>query len=70
MASKRGSIHREALREIEALAFRQYIDWMHFHELAMATPFEAESEAQDFARRVSTLATLALADESGLEVIS
>ena len=59
----------EALREIEVLSFRQYADWMHFHELAMAKPFEAESEAQDFARCVSSLATIALGEASGIEVV-
>lgn len=63
------SIHQQALAEIETLALRQYLDWMHFHELAMAEPFEAESEAQDFARRVSSLATIALGADSTIEVI-
>jgi len=62
-------IYRAALAEIETLAFRQYLDWMHFHELAMAKPFDAENEAQDFARRVSSLATIALGADSGIEVV-
>lgn len=61
--------YRQALAEIETLAFRQYVDWMHFHELAMARPFDAENEAQDFARRVSSLATIALGEHSGIEVV-
>jgi hypothetical protein len=61
-------IYRQALAEIETLAFRQYLDWMHFHELAMDKPFDAESEAQDFARRISSLATIALGAESAIEV--
>lgn len=61
--------YRDALREIEGYAFRQYIDWMHFHEFAMAKPFDAESEAQDFARRISSWATIALGDETGIEVM-
>jgi hypothetical protein len=51
----------EAAAEVEPMAFRQYLDWSHFHELAMANPFHAEVEAQGFARRVSSLLTLALA---------
>ena len=57
-------------QEVESLAFRQYIDWMHFHELAMAKPFEAEIEAQEFARRVSSLLTLALGPDSTLDARS
>ena len=49
----------EAAGEVERMAFRQYLDWSHFHELAMANPFHAEVEAQGFARRVSSLLTLA-----------
>ena len=54
-------------QEIETMAFRQYLDWMHFHEVAMEKPFDAESEAQDFARRISSLATLALGAETAIE---
>lgn len=68
--SNRGSIHRQALAEIETLAFRQYMDWMHFHEVAIDSPWKAESEAQDFARRISSLATIALGEDSTIEVIS
>ncbi|HSE44965.1 MAG TPA: hypothetical protein VLA89_06520 [Gemmatimonadales bacterium] len=68
-ASNTPSVHQQALAEIETLAFRQYLDWMHFHELAMAKPFEAESEAQDFARRISSLATIALGANSTIEVV-
>jgi hypothetical protein len=59
----------DALAEIETLAFRQYLDWMHFHELAMSKPFEAEDEAQDFARRVSSLATIALGEHSTIKTV-
>lgn len=61
---------KQAAQDVEMLAFRQYLDWMHFHELAMAKPFEAETEAQDFARRVSSLLTLALGSDSTIEVLS
>lgn len=68
-ASNTPSVHLDALKEIESIAFRQYLNWMHFHELAMAKPFEAESEAQDFARRISSLATIALGADTALEVL-
>ena len=58
-----------AMQEVEKIAFHQYLDWMHFHELAMAKPFEAESEALDFARRVCSLLTLALGDATTIEVV-
>lgn len=61
-------VYRNALAEIETLAFRQYVDWMHFHELAMAKPFDAESEAQEFAQTVSSWATIALGAYSTIEV--
>jgi hypothetical protein len=51
----------KAAGEVERMAFRQYLDWSHFHGLAMAEPFHAEVEAQDFARSVSSLLTPALA---------
>ncbi len=60
----------KAGQEVETLAFRQYIDWMHFHELAMTKPFEAEIEAQDFARRVLSLLTIALGDASSIKETS
>lgn len=69
MTSNLSKIRRDALQEIETLAFRQYLDWMHFHELAMSEPFKAEAEAQDFARRISTLATIALGADSTIDVI-
>ena len=42
----------DALRDIYDLAWQQYVDWMHFHEIAMAEPFKAEAEAQAFCRNV------------------
>jgi len=62
------AILEQAARKVEGIAFRQYLDWMHFHELAMSEPFKAEGEAQDFARRVGSLLTLALGPESGIEM--
>lgn len=45
------------LAEIADVAWRQNVDWMHFHELAMAEPFKAEAEAQAFAERIHRLAS-------------
>lgn len=61
-------VYEKALQELSLLGFRQYLDWMHFHEVAMAKPFDAEVEAQDFARRVGSLADIALGDKSPVEV--
>jgi hypothetical protein len=41
-----------AISELSDEALRQHIDWMHFHELAMADPFKAESEALAYTRSV------------------
>jgi hypothetical protein len=63
---ERMKVLRTTVQEIEMYAFRQYVDWKHFHEVAMDKPFDAESEAQDFAGRISSLATIALGDESAI----
>jgi hypothetical protein len=46
----------KTLAEIAEVCIAQYVDWMHFHEVAMAEPFRAEREAQEFARRILSLA--------------
>ena len=55
-ASKENKRLKAALREIADKSFRQHLNWMHFHELAMSEPFVAESEAQAFAARVAGIA--------------
>ena len=52
----------EALRKIEQKAYAQGVsEWMHFHELAMADPFKAESVAQRFCFDIAAIAREALA---------
>lgn len=65
--AKENKLLKKALREIEVLAWRQHLDWMHFHELAMAEPFRAEVEAQAFAARVVTAAFKVLGTESDIK---
>lgn len=60
-------ILRKAAQEVEGIAFHQYLDWMHFHELAMSEPFQAEREAQDFARCVGSLLTIALGADTTIQ---
>lgn len=50
-----------ALRDISDQALWQHCDWMHFHEVAMADPFNAERQAQAYTRKVQQRALDALA---------
>lgn len=43
---------REHLQQLTELARLQHLEWMHFHEVAIADPFKAEAEAQRFAQQI------------------
>lgn len=47
--------HKRALMKLYDLSANQRIDWMHFHEVAIRDPFEAEREALAFCRAVAEI---------------
>jgi aryl-alcohol dehydrogenase-like predicted oxidoreductase len=47
---------QDTLAAVWQAAQAQYGEWMHFHETAMDDPFKAESQAQEFCRKIAALA--------------
>lgn len=53
------------VEEARKVAFNAFLDGMHFHEVAIRNPFEAERQYQALARKITQL----LGEPEGVRVV-